>query len=93
MAAASSVAAAAEPVLDIHQHTHYHGRSDEDLVAHQRAMGVTMTVLLPAGSRGGLAANAHGNDSVQALARRYPKEFVYFTNEVPDISEGPAVIR
>src|SRR5437764_1222050 len=36
-------------VLDIHQHTNYGGRSDDQLVAHQRKMGVTKTVLLPSG--------------------------------------------
>ena len=28
-----------------HQHTNYSGGSDEDLIAHQRKMGVTRTVL------------------------------------------------
>ena len=37
-----------EPVIDVHQHTHYWGRSDADLVQHQHALGVTKTVLLPA---------------------------------------------
>jgi len=83
---------AAEPLIDIHEHTHYRGRSDEDLVAHQRRIGVTMTVLLPAGSRGGLGAEVYGNESVVALARRYPKEFVFFANELPDAPEVRAVI-
>ena len=75
-ALASGIAAAqtAEPIIDIHQHTHYSGRSDEELIRHQRAMGVAKTVLLPAGSKYGLAADAWGNDSVVALARRLPKE-------------------
>ncbi len=29
-----------EPVIDIHQHTHYSGRSDELLLAHQKVMGI-----------------------------------------------------
>src|ERR1035437_6739033 len=38
-----------EPIIDIHQHVGYSGRSDEVLLTHQRAMGVTKTILLPAG--------------------------------------------
>src|SRR3954462_10923120 len=33
--------AAAEPIIDIHQHTNYRGWTDAQLLAHQRAMGVT----------------------------------------------------
>src|SRR6266851_9803643 len=83
---------AAELVIDIHQHTHYSGRTDEDLLKHQRAMGITKTVLLPAGSKFGLAADAYGNDSVVSLAKKYPSEFVFFANELPDIPEAQAVI-
>jgi predicted TIM-barrel fold metal-dependent hydrolase len=82
-----------ERIIDIHQHTNYSGRSNADLVAHQRKLGVTRTVLLPAGSRYGLAAQAFGNDSVVELAKQYPKEFLYFANELPDIPEADAVIR
>ena len=80
-------------IVDFHQHTHYTGRSDDDLVAHQRAMGVDLTVLLPAGSRYGLAADAFGNDSVVGLAERFPDEFVFFANELPDIPETRAVLE
>lgn len=38
-----------EPIIDIHQHTDYAGRSQEKMLAHQRMMGVTTTILLPAG--------------------------------------------
>lgn len=81
-----------EPIIDIHQHTNYHGRTDEQLVAHQRAMGVTKTVLLPAGSRYGLAVGAGGNETVVALARKRPDAFVFFANEVPDLSEVRPVL-
>jgi predicted TIM-barrel fold metal-dependent hydrolase len=37
-------------IIDIHQHQHYHGWTDEQLVAHQEAMGIGLTILLPAGS-------------------------------------------
>jgi predicted TIM-barrel fold metal-dependent hydrolase len=55
-------AEAAEPIIDIHQHTNYGGkrdkewrqiapaRSDAQLVAHQRRNGIAKTILLPAGT-------------------------------------------
>ena len=45
-------------IIDIHQHITYTGRSDAQLIQHQREMGATKTVLLPAGSKYGLAAGA-----------------------------------
>lgn len=89
----SVAAQPAPPVIDIHQHTHYWGRNDEDLIRHQRALGVTKTVLLPAGSKFGLEADCYGNDSVLALAKKYPKEFVFFANEVADLPEARTVIE
>ena len=82
-----------EPIIDIHQHTNYSGRSDEELITHQREMGVSKTILLPAGSKYGLAAQAGGNDTVVALAHRLPKEYVYFANELPDIPEARPVLE
>ena len=80
-------------VIDFHQHTNYLGRQDDILVAHQREMGVDVTVLLPAGSRYGLAAEARGNDSVLELARRFPGEFVFFANELPDVPQTREVLE
>jgi uncharacterized protein len=91
--AAFARGATSEAVIDIHQHTNYSGRTNEQLVAHQRTMGITKTVLLPAGSKYGLAADAGGNDTVLRLAREYPKEYVFFANELPDIPETKAVIE
>src|SRR5947209_2686266 len=91
--AASLVAQPAEPIIDIHQHTNYSGRSDAELIAHQRAMGIHKTVLLPAGSKYGLAAGAGGNDTVVAIARQYPREYLFFANELPDIPETRSVIE
>lgn len=79
-------------IIDIHQHTNYHDRTDEDLVAHQRALGATTTVLLPAGSRYGLYAKCGGNDTVVKVAREHPDEFVYFANELPDLDLAETVI-
>ena len=84
---------ASYPIIDIHQHTNYSGRSNADLVAHQRKMGISKTVLLPAGSKYGLAVGAGGNDTVVELARQYPKEFVFFANELPDLPQTQAVLE
>ncbi|MEW6303374.1 MAG: amidohydrolase family protein [Verrucomicrobiota bacterium] len=94
----------AEPVIDIHQHTNYHGRSNQQMLAHQRAMGVTLSILLPAGSvvkrpsthegkSNGLAAGTGGNDTVHAMAKEYPKEFLFGANEVADLPEAPKEIE
>src|SRR5437763_4927359 len=91
--AAPLVAQPAEPIIDIHQHTNYTGRTDEELIRHQREMGVSKTVLLPAGSKYGLAAGAGGNETVVALAHAVPKEDVFFANELPDIPETRAVLE
>src|SRR5579863_6274278 len=91
--AAAALLRAAEPVIDIHQHTNYAGRTDEELIAHQRTMGVTRTVLLPAGSQYGLAVGAGGNETVVALALRLPDQFLYFANEVPDLPEARQVLE
>jgi len=91
-----AVAADKEPIIDIHQHTHYHGRTDEQMIKHQRAMGVTTTILLPSGRpvkrasthegrSNGLAAKTGGNDTVLAIAKKYPEEYLFGANEVPDL--------
>ena len=85
----------AEPIIDIHQHTNYSGRTDAQLIEHQKRMGVTRTILLPAGSEvqrpsthdgrsNGLAAKCGGNASVIAIAKEHP-DYLYFANEVPDL--------
>ncbi len=80
----------AETIIDIHQHTNYSGRTNDQLVAHQRTMGISKTILLPAGSLYGLAAGCGGNQTVVDLARQYPNEYVYFANEVPDLAGARA---
>lgn len=94
-AAAAAVAPAQEaiPIIDIHQHTNYARRPDDVLVSHQRKMGIAKTILLPAGSKYGLAAQAGGNDTVLAVVKKYPKEFLFFANELPDIPEAKPVIE
>ena len=92
-AAGAALAHSAEPVIDIHQHTPYSGRTDEELVQHQHTMGITKTVMLPAGREGGLAAGAGGNEVVVAFCRAHPGEYVFFANELPDIPETKKVIE
>jgi len=81
-----------EPIIDIHQHTDYSGRTDEQMLAHQRTMGIAHTVLLPAGRFFQLEAGASGNDRVQEVARQHPGEYFFFANEVPYLSDAREVI-
>src|SRR4051794_30687791 len=86
---------AAEPeyVIDIHQHTVYGERDGEQLLVHQRAMGVKRSVLLPVGTRAGLKPGSGGNQSAMDLARKYPQEFVFFASAVPDDPDARRVIE
>ena len=83
LASAASAQPPAERILDLHQHSPYSGRTDEQMIAHQERMGISRTVLLPAGARYGLAAGAGRNDSCYGLAKKYPGKFVFFANEGP----------
>jgi uncharacterized protein len=74
-------------VVDIHQHTPYTGRSADQLLEHQKVMGIAKTILLPAGRAYSLAAGIGGNEAALALVKRYPGQYYFFANELPDISE------
>lgn len=80
-------------VVDLHQHTNYAGRPNDRLVAHQRAMGVELTVLLPSGSRLGRDTGLERNESVVALAGQFPDEFAWFANEFPGAPETRSVLE
>jgi len=82
-----------EAVIDIHQHTNYSGRTNAQLIAHQKAMGVTYTVLLPAGRLYGLDAECGGNQTVVDLTKEHPGEYWYFANEITDDDNAVAEIR
>ncbi len=95
---------AVEPIIDIHQHTNYSGRTDQQLLAHQRAMGITTSILLPAGREvdrpsthagksNGLAAKCGANETVRAMAVAHPGEFVFGANEVVDLPEARGEIE
>jgi predicted TIM-barrel fold metal-dependent hydrolase len=86
----------AEPIIDIHQHLGYSGRSDDVLLAHQRAMGATSTILLPAGRpvntasthegvSNGLQAQCLGNEACRQFARAHADSYKFGANEVPDV--------
>ena len=81
------------PIVDIHQHTPYSGRPADALVAHQRTMGMGKTVMLPAGRKYGLAAEAGGNEVVFPFVEEHPDEYVTFANELPDIPETKEVLE
>lgn len=94
----------AEPIIDIHQHTHYHGRLDEHLLAHQKAMGITTTILLPAGTyvqrpsthngkSNGLAARCGTTQDAFNFAKAHPDAFLWGANEVTDLDNAPIVIE
>jgi len=85
-------------LIDIHQHLNYKNRGDEDFIAHQNRMGITRSVLLPAGSyldvdsthfgeSNGLAANISVTEAAYQLTQKHSDKFVYFCCEVPD-TEG-----
>lgn len=80
-------------VIDIHQHTNYSGRRDDDLVAHQRKMGVTKTIMLPAGYKPTPGLEVGANETCVNIARNHPKQFVYFANELPDIPATREVLE
>ena len=88
-----------EPIIDIHQHLNYSGRPDSVLLDHQRRMGITRTILLPAGrplniasthngTSNGLDAKALGNDACYEFARAHSQDYLFGANEVPDIDEA-----
>jgi predicted TIM-barrel fold metal-dependent hydrolase len=92
----ASPIASVEPIVDIHQHLGYSGRPDDVLLSHQRVMGATTTILLPAGrpvSRpsthdgvsNGLQAECLGNEACRQFAKTHGKAFAFGANEVPDI--------
>lgn len=95
---------AADPIIDIHQHLNYSGRPDAVLIAHQRAMGATTTILLPAGrpmasasthegTSNALQAEALGNDACYRFAQAHAGAFAFGANEVPDAEGAIAEIE
>jgi predicted TIM-barrel fold metal-dependent hydrolase len=93
-----------DPIIDVHQHVGYSGRSDEVLLAHQRAMGVTKTILLPAGRpvnsasthyglSNGLQAQCLGNEACYRFGKAHPWHYLFAACEVPDLPDAAAEIE
>lgn len=91
-------------VIDIHQHTTYRARTNEQLFTHQRRMGITKTVLLPAGSpvsrpsthdgaSNGLDGGISGNQSCLQIVEADPDHYAFFANEVPDLPTAQTEIE
>ena len=102
--AAAQQPSSTEPIIDIHQHVGYTGRPDEVLLAHQRAIGATTTILLPAGRpvtspsthagvANGLEAQASGNEACFRFAMAHRQEYVTGANEVPDVESATKEIE
>ncbi|MBX2923521.1 MAG: amidohydrolase [Chitinophagaceae bacterium] len=96
---ADDTAGKKERIIDIHQHIHYHARTDEQMVTHQEAMGVTMTVLLPSGRpantasthqgvSNGLQAQAGGNAECYLFSKEHKKHFRFGVCAVPDATDA-----
>lgn len=77
-----------EWIVDIHQHTWYLGRTDAELLRHQKVMGVWKTILLPAGrsvmresthsgQSNGLDATVNGNRNAYELACQHPDHLAH----------------
>jgi predicted TIM-barrel fold metal-dependent hydrolase len=93
-----------EWIVDIHQHTWYLGRTDAELLRHQKVMGVWKTILLPAGRSviresthsgrsNGLDATVNANRNAYELACQHPDHFVFFANEIPGLPDTRRVLE
>lgn len=96
-----------EPIIDIHQHIYYNARSDEQLLDHQRALGVTTTILLPAGRPVNLVSThlgssdgfvskfgrVGGNAETYLFAKQHRKAFRFGANAVPDLPDAVSEIE
>ena len=94
---------AGEPIIDIHQHLGYSGRPNDVLIAHQRAIGATKTILLPAGRdamrpsthdgvANGLQAQALGYEQCYQFTKSH-EGYLFGSNEVPDLADAPRTIE
>jgi predicted TIM-barrel fold metal-dependent hydrolase len=92
-----------ETIVDIHQHVGYSRKNTEALLQHQRVMGVTKTILLPAGRNinsaathdgvsNGLEAKCLGNEDCYRVVIAHLKNYAFAANEVPDLADAIEVI-
>jgi predicted TIM-barrel fold metal-dependent hydrolase len=92
-----------ETIVDIHQHVGYGRKNTDALLQHQRVMGVTKTILLPAGRNinsaathdgvsNGLEAKCLGNEDCYRVVITHLKNYAFAANEVPDLADAIDVI-
>ena len=72
---------APEPILDLHTHTRHLGRTHDQLIAHEKQLGVTKSVLLP--GAGWLLERIGGNEECAALLGSREHDFVLFVGADP----------
>lgn len=88
-----------EPIIDIHQHIHYVSRKDGQLIAHQETMGITTTIMLPAGRpvnspsthegvSNGLQAEVGGNAETYLFVKEHAKHFRFGACATPDLPDA-----
>ncbi|MCC6289976.1 MAG: amidohydrolase [Chitinophagaceae bacterium] len=96
---AETSAAMKDRIIDIHQHIHYSFRTDEQMLQHQKAMGITTTVLLPSGRpvnsasthqgiANGLQAGAGGNAECYLFAKEHKRSYRFAVCAVPDLPDA-----
>lgn len=93
-----------DPIIDIHQHLRYTEGTDFHMLAHQRAMGITKSILLPSGRplnsesthngvANGLQAQTKGNEECYLFVQEHQNEFLLGANEIPDIQDAIPTIE
>src|ERR1051326_7011863 len=93
-----------EMIIDIHQHVGYSRKNTDALLEHQRVMGVSKTILLPAGRNvnspathegvsNGLEAKCLGNEDCLQLAKAHLRNYRFGANEVPNLADAVEVIE
>jgi len=92
-----------ETIVDIHQHVGYSRKNTDALLQHQRVMGVSKTILLPAGRNinsaathegvsNGLEGKCLGNDDCYRLVLANLKHYAFAANEVSDLADATDVM-
>lgn len=79
-----------QAILDVHCHTLHSGRTNEQLLAHQKELGVTKTVLLP--GEGWMLERIGGNEQCAELAAAHPDQFVLFANADAAVDEAVEIL-
>ena len=74
-------------LIDIHQHLNFMNSSDEELISHQKNIGASKTILLPASEKisldNGLLANVPNTEIAYNFCKEN-KSFLFAANFSPD---------